>query len=78
MKMNNKSSSDFFSGATSYLTEGIPGVGGTLKGEYSHFKVIEMMDPVPNKGEHVALTCTREGMTTQDVLKRWPLFFSKK
>ena len=78
MKMNNKSSSDFFSGATSYLTEGIPGVGGTLKGEYSHFKVIEMMDPVPNKGEHVALTCTREGMTTQDVLKRLASVFSLK
>ena len=78
MKMKNNESSDLFSGATSYLTENLPGVGGTLKKEPAHFKVIEKMEPVPDRGEHVALTCTRASMTTQEVLKRLASLFSFK
>ena len=69
---------EYFSGADAYLTEGLPGIGGSLKEEPSHFKVVEIMDSVPNIGEHVALTCTRAGMTTQDVLKKLASLFSIK
>ena len=78
MKMKNMGTSDFFSGVTSYLTEGLPGIGGALKKSPSHFKVIEKMEPVPDRGEHVSLTCTRSSMTTQEVLKRLALLFSIK
>ena len=78
MKMEKSKPSDFFLGAKSYLTEEFPGVGGTLKKEPAHFKVVEKMEPVPDRGEHVALTCTRVGMTTQEVLKKVASLFSLK
>ena len=78
MGKKTQNSPSFLPGAQSYLTEGLPGVGGILKERPSHFKVVERMDPVPDRGEHISLTCTREGMTTQDVLKKLASLFSLK
>ena len=77
MRENNKITLGLSSDA-SYLTEGMPGVGGILKGDPSHFEVVEKMDSVSNQGEHIALTCTRIGMTTQEVLKKLASLFSLK
>ena len=77
MKMKKNEPSELFQ-ASSYFTEDLPGVGGTLKKEPAHFKVVENMEPVPDRGEHVALTCTRSSMTTQEVVKRLSSLFSIK
>ena len=61
-----------------YLTSEIPGVGGILKENPEDFRVIEILPQVENEGEHISLECTRENMTTQDVLKKLTSLFSLK
>ncbi|MEE2744973.1 MAG: tRNA pseudouridine(13) synthase TruD [Bdellovibrionota bacterium] len=61
-----------------YLTSEIPGVGGVLKGTPEDFRVMEILPEVKNEGEHVSLECTREGMTTQEVLGTLTSIFSLK
>ena len=78
MKMKNMGTSDFFSGVTSYLTEGFPGIGGALKKVPLILKLLKRWSRFQIGGEHVSLTCTRSSMTTQEVLKRLAVLFSIK
>ena len=54
-----------------YITPELPGIGGSLKREPSHFVVEEIPLYLPSgQGEHVYLTFKREGWTTHSLQKR--------
>jgi len=54
-----------------YLTADLPGVGGRIKAEPSHFEVEEIPLYEPSgEGEHVYVRLTREGLTTRELQLR--------
>lgn len=57
-------------GAWPAITEDLPGIGGRIKVEPSHFVVeeIPLYEPC-GEGEHVYVRVTREGLTTRDLQK---------
>jgi len=53
-----------------YITPHLPGIGGTIKTEPEHFIVEEIpLYPASGSGDHLFVTITRAGMTTQEVIK---------
>ncbi len=62
-----------------YISASIPGVGGTIKAEPSHFVVdeIPLYEPC-GEGEHIYVTMTREGWTTQALRTEMTRLFSLK
>jgi tRNA pseudouridine13 synthase len=51
-----------------FITDGLPGIGGALKAEPSHFIVEEIPLYEPEgDGEHIYITLRREGQTTRQV-----------
>ncbi|ADK84410.1 tRNA pseudouridine synthase D TruD [Desulfarculus baarsii DSM 2075] len=56
--------------ALPYVTADLPGVGGELKAEPSHFVVEELPLYAPDgQGEHIYVNLTRQGLTTKDVCR---------
>ena len=50
-----------------YITPDLPGIGGSIKSEPSHFVVEELPLYLPEgSGEHIYLNITRKGMTTKE------------
>ncbi|MCD6291662.1 MAG: tRNA pseudouridine(13) synthase TruD, partial [Anaerolineae bacterium] len=59
-----------------FITADLPGIGGEIKVDPSHFIVeeIPLYEPV-GEGEHVYVRLTREGWTTRDLQKRLMTLF---
>ncbi|OGR36279.1 MAG: tRNA pseudouridine(13) synthase TruD [Desulfuromonadales bacterium GWD2_61_12] len=55
---------------TRYLTDLLPGVGGTIRGEIEDFRVEELpLYPTCGSGEHLYVTVEKRGLTTFDLLR---------
>lgn len=51
-----------------YVTEGLPGVGGRIRGRTSDFVVEELSTVTPSgDGDHLYVSLTKEGLTTREV-----------
>ena len=62
-----------------YLTPDLPGLGGRIKAEPSHFRVEEIPLYEPSgEGEHVYVRLTREGLTTRELQLRLAKLFGLK
>ena len=57
-------------GGLPYTTTALPGIGGAIKAEPSHFEVEEKLPYAPcGEGEHVFVTLRRSGWNTADVAR---------
>ncbi|MCB0045050.1 MAG: tRNA pseudouridine(13) synthase TruD [Caldilineaceae bacterium] len=69
---------DFSSGTEpAYITQSLPGIGGTLRADNEHFIVeeIPLYEPA-DEGQHLYVRLTKTGLTTKEVEKRLSKLFN--